>query len=221
MLAVKVRESLSHLGTERAAADLQRRLAAEVKLRPLPRGVRRVAGAVVREVGGRWWACAALLSFPDLRMVKCSVVPGQGARRYRPGLRAFFEGEVLARALEELGEKPEVIFLRGHGVCHPRRCGLASHLGLVLGWPTVGCAQRLLCGRAEEPGERRGDWSPVVDEEGRVAGAAVRVQQGVRPLYVSPGHLCDVGSAVALTLACAPRFRMPEPLRAARMVEVD
>ena len=211
---------LSYPGSEEAAERVQRAVGARVELRVLSGEVRRAAGAAMCRVGDRWWACAVVVGFPDFNVLGSAVAAAGEAQEYRPGLRAFFEGPALMRALEGLGERPEVLFVRGHGICHPRRCGLASHVGVELRWPAVGCAERLLCGCAEEPGAERGQWVPVVGEEGEWIGAAVRVQRGARPVYVSPGHLCDVESAVALTLQWAPRFRWPEPLRAARQVEV-
>lgn len=214
MLTRAADSPLAFPGTEAAAADIQRRLAAQVVLTPLPRRLLTAAGAAARTDRGCTRAVAVVLSFPDLRVLERSAVWQAGAPEYRPRLRAFFEGGLLLAAIERLGMRPGVVFLRGHGIAHPRRCGLASHLGILLDLPTIGCADSLLYGRAEAPGPLRGDWTPVADERGERIGAAVRTRAGARPLYVSPGHRCDVESAVALALACA-RFRVPEPLREA------
>lgn len=218
---MKTSLALTYPGSAEAAEAVQRQLAARIVLRRPPEP-RRVAGAVLREAAGRRWAAAALLTFPDLTLVDWYAVPADCADRYQCGLRAFHEGQPLLRALLGLRTAPDFVFVRGHGICHPRRCGLASHIGLALERPTAGCAEALLCGRAGSPGPARGDWEPV-ELEGDVVGAALRMRGGAeaRPLYVSPGHLCDVESAVEVALACAPRFRLPEPLRAARMVAAD
>jgi deoxyribonuclease V len=203
-------------GTAARAEALQRKLASQVTICPLPQHPELVAGATIRSVGGRSHACVAVLTFPELAPVARSAVPLAAAESYRSGFRAFREGTALLKALNRLGHTPDIVFFGGHGICHPRRCGLASHLGVLLDRPTVGCAESLLCGRAAAPGPRRGDWSPVLGAGGERLGAAVRTQAGRRPVYVSPGHRCDVETAVALALACTPRFRLPEPLRAAR-----
>jgi len=217
VLAARPKEALVFPGTAARAEARQRELASRVKICPLPRNPGLVAGAAVRSVGGRSHACAAVLKFPELAPVAHSTVPLAAPEGYRSGFRAFREGAALLEALSRLGQRPDIIFFRGHGICHPRRCGLASHLGVLLDRPTVGCADSLLCGCTAPPGPRRGDWSPVLGEGGERLGAAVRTQAGQRPVYISPGHRCDVETAVALVLACTPRFRLPEPLRAARL----
>jgi deoxyribonuclease V len=218
VLAGCLHVTLVYPATTASAEAVQRALAERVRLLPLPPRPARVAGAAIRTSGQGRLAGAALLTFPGLEVIEQTAAPLTGASRYRPGLRAFSEGEALLQAVLQLRQEADVVFFRGHGICHPRHCGLASHLGVLLDRPTVGCADALLFGQAEEPGPARGDWSPILGERGELLGAALRTRTGRRPLYVSPGHRCDVESAVALTLACAPRFRLPEPLRAARTV---
>lgn len=133
---------------------------------------------------------------------------------YIPGLLSFREIPPLLSAWKKVKTEPDVIIVDGQGVAHPRRFGIASHLGLVLGVPTIGCAKSRLCGEFEEPGPRRGDWSPLVHQEETV-GAALRTRDGCNVVYVSTGHRIALQSAISVVLACAPRYRLPEPQRLA------
>jgi len=133
---------------------------------------------------------------------------------YIPGLLSFREIPPLLSAWKKLKTEPDVIIVDGQGVAHPRRFGIASHLGLVLGVPTIGCAKSRLCGEHEEPGPKRGAWSPLV-HKGETVGAALRTRDGCNVVYVSTGHRVALESAISVVLACAPRYRLPEPQRLA------
>ena len=147
------------------------------------------------------------------------VVEERTARRklrfpYVPGLLTFREGPAALAALGKLREKPDVLMFDGQGIAHPRRFGIASHVGLIAGIPSVGCAKSRLTGTHRQVGERRGNNVHLVDD-GEVIGVVLRTRDGVRPVFVSPGHLCDLDSARSLTLRCATRYRLPEPTRLA------
>jgi deoxyribonuclease V len=133
---------------------------------------------------------------------------------YIPGLLSFREIPPLLSAWRKLTTAPDVIIVDGQGVAHPRRFGIASHLGLVLGVPTIGCAKSRLCGEYEEPGPDRGDWTPLV-HQGETVGAALRTRDRCNVVYVSTGHRIALESAISVVLACAPRYRLPEPQRLA------
>ncbi len=133
---------------------------------------------------------------------------------YVPGLLSFREAPALLEAFDRLKARPDVVLCDGQGIAHPRRLGIASHLGLRLDLPTIGCAKSLLCGQYEEPGPTRGDRSPLIDK-GETIGAVVRTRANVSPLFVSPGHRCDLESAVALVLATTRKYRLPIPSRMA------
>jgi deoxyribonuclease V len=133
---------------------------------------------------------------------------------YVPGLLSFREAPALLEAFDRLEARPDVVLVDGQGIAHPRRLGIASHLGLCLGLPTVGCAKSRLCGKYDEPGPDRGDRSPLVDK-GEVVGAVLRTRPKVAPLFVSPGHRCDLESAVGLVLATTRKYRLPIPARMA------
>jgi deoxyribonuclease V len=133
---------------------------------------------------------------------------------YVPGLFSFREAPVLVEAYEGLRTRPDVLLLDGQGIAHPRRLGLASHLGLWLGIATIGCAKSRLCGEHDEPGEVRGDWRPLTFE-GQTVGAVLRTRDRIKPVYVSPGHFCDLRSAIRVVLENANSYRLPNPARLA------
>jgi deoxyribonuclease V len=138
---------------------------------------------------------------------------------YVPGLLSFREIPVLLAALETLRQMPDLIFCDAHGYAHPRRFGLASHLGVLLDLPTIGCAKSLLTGKETELGREGGAWSPVVDADVRgveeVICAAVRTREGARPVYVSQGHRVSLKSAIRLALDVSDGYRIPRPTREA------
>lgn len=137
---------------------------------------------------------------------------------YLPGLLSFREAPAVLGAMEELlrslGQPPDVVLCDGHGLAHPRRFGLACHVGVLTGLPTIGVAKGKLVGEHNPLGPRKGDWVPLVDS-GEVIGAALRTRDQVKPVYVSIGHKMDLDRAVELVMNCSPRFRIPEPLRRA------
>jgi deoxyribonuclease V len=132
---------------------------------------------------------------------------------YVPGLFSFRELPALLPALDKLKVRPDVLICDGQGLAHPRRFGLACHIGVVTGLPSIGVGKQAL-GQYEAPGHTRGDWKPLVDNE-EVVGRALRTQDGVKPVFVSIGHLIDLDTACALTLRLSPRYRLPETTRAA------
>lgn len=160
-----------------------------------------IAVAVVWDVPGRnvleTRAARAPLTFP-----------------YFPGLLSFREMPVMLAALRRLITPVQGILCDGQGIAHPRRLGLASHLGLIVGLPTVGCAKSRLCGTHREPGKTRGSVAVLMDGGERI-GSVLRTRDRVRPVYVSPGHLCDFESSIAWVLTCGAGFRLPEPTRLA------
>jgi deoxyribonuclease V len=133
---------------------------------------------------------------------------------YVPGLLSFREAPAVLEAFERIKTRPDVVLCDGQGIAHPRRLGIASHLGLCLDLPTVGCAKSRLCGENNEPGPTRGDRSPLIDK-GEVIGAVLRTRAKVAPLFVSAGHRCDLESAVGLVLATTCKYRLPVPSRMA------
>jgi deoxyribonuclease V len=181
----------------------------------LPSLLTTVAGLDVAYVGdGRLVAAVVVLAADTLAPLASATHVGRAAFGYVPGFFAFRELPGLLAALAEVGTVPDVLVCDGHGRAHPRRFGLACHLGVLTGLPTVGIAKTRLVGRYDEPGPRRGDWSPLVDG-GEVVGRVLRTRDGVRPVYVSVGHRLGLDAACALALRLTPAYRLPETTRAA------
>ncbi|MCD6404642.1 MAG: deoxyribonuclease V, partial [Planctomycetes bacterium] len=175
-----------------------------------------VAGADVGFAAGGKTAIGGvvLFSWPSLEVVDVALAARPTRFPYIPGLLSFREIPVLAAAFGRLCGRPDVVFCDGQGLAHPRRLGLACHLGVVLGVATIGCAKSVLVGKFDEPGALRGALS-VMRDSGEVVGAAVRTRDNVRPIYVSPGHMMDLDTAVDLVLAAGRGYRLPEPTRCA------
>jgi deoxyribonuclease V len=198
------------------ARDLQKELAARVDTsRPLP-PPRTVAGADVSfDLGGRWLFAAVVVTRAGTEEVlERSGVVAEARFPYVPGLLSFREAQGIIQAYEALETRPDVILVDGQGIAHPRRMGEASHLGLWLGVPTIGCAKSWLFGEYEEPGPDRGSWTPMTDK-GDTLGAVVRSRSKVKPLFVSPGHLCDLESSIEIVLEASPKYRLPITTRLA------
>jgi deoxyribonuclease V len=205
----------------REAAALQVRLAPEVVREGDVGEVRLVAAADVAFVDRRWprapsraRAAVVLMTYPELDVLEQHVVEADTAFPYVPGLLSFREVPALAPAFERLSRDPDLLLVDGQGVAHPRRFGIACHIGLLSGVPTIGVAKSRLCGVHGEPGLERGATAELA-EGGEVIGLVVRTRTGVKPLYVSSGHRIGLRPAVEWVLRLAPRYRLPEPLRLA------
>lgn len=202
--------------TPQDAMALQQELRASVVAdRPLDlASVRLVAGVDVSVKDDLSQAAVVVATFPDFRVVETARAIRPTPFPYVPGLLSFREGPVLEEAFESLATEPDLFVFDGNGLAHPRRIGLASHMGLWLGRPTVGSAKTRLTGRHEPVPPEKGAWTPLIDK-GEVVGAALRTRAGTNPIFVSPGHLIDLASAIELVLRCAPKYRLPEPIRLA------
>jgi deoxyribonuclease V len=177
-------------------------------------GVRHVAGADVSTEGDRAYATVAVLDFPGLSVVEVKGFEAALEFPYVPGLLAFREVPSVVGALEKVETAVDVVILDAQGLAHPRRMGLASHIGLFLDVPTVGCAKSVLVGTFEEPKVEKGSVTDLV-HRGEVVGRAVRTRERVSPVYVSVGSGIDLDSAVELVLSCCTKYRLPEPTRQA------
>lgn len=206
--------------TEREAIEIQTELARLVRVdRPMADEPRLVAGVDVAYESdsaraGRVAGAVVVLDLTDLSVVDSAVAAGESRFPYIPGLLAFREVPILLTALERLTVRPDLLVCDGYGVAHPRRCGLASHLALVTGIPAFGVAKTPFVGVHGDVPPERGGWAELVDA-GEVVGRALRTQTGVKPVFVSAGHLIDIGQATELTLRLAPRYRLPETTRQA------
>jgi deoxyribonuclease V len=173
-----------------------------------------VAGVDVSVKNDRSQAAVVVATYPDFRVVETVRAQQPTPFPYIPGLLSFREGPVLEEAFARLATEPDVFLFDGMGIAHPRRCGIACHLGLWLERPTVGCGKTLLSGRYRDLGDEKGSAAPLV-HRGETIGVALRTRAGTNPMFISPGHLADIASAAELVLRCAPKYRLPEPIRLA------
>ena len=159
-------------------------------------------------------AAVVVLAWPGLAVLEVVMHREPTRFPYVPGLLAFRELPAALAAFSQLSRRPDLVMVDGQGIAHPRRLGIAAHLGLWLDLPTLGIAKTRLCGRHGEVPETRGDWTPLLDGD-EVIGAVLRSRVGVKPVYVSPGHRLSLASAVEWTVACLGRTKLPEPTRLA------
>jgi deoxyribonuclease V len=199
-----------------AARQIQQRLAGLVREEPLAQPIRTVAGIDMGVRGDRVQAAAVVVQLPDLAVVDAAVWQGLLTFPYVPGLLSFREVPPALHALARLSIMPDVLMTDGQGRAHPRRCGLACHLGVLLDRPTLGVAKSLLVGTFAPPGPDRGSHAPLLHRH-EVVGAVLRTRANVQPVYVSVGHRITLDEAVSLTLACTGRYRLPEPTRQAHL----
>ncbi|MFC3993052.1 deoxyribonuclease V [Actinoplanes siamensis] len=202
--------------TEEEALATQDALRARVVSAPGPADPATVAGLDVAydDSGDRLSAAVVVLDAADLTVRDLVTINGRPAFRYVPGLFAFREVPALMAALAKLTVRPDVLVCDGHGLAHPRRFGLAAHLGVLTDLPSFGVGKTRLVGEWEPVGEERGSRSALIDE-GETVGAVLRTRTGVKPVFVSVGHRIALDNACALTLRLAPRHRLPETTRAA------
>jgi deoxyribonuclease V len=198
------------------AVALQKELAPQVIYdRPLNiDSVKLVAGVDVSVKDDESQAAVVILSFPELQVVETSLARMPTSFPYVPGLLTFREGPVLETAFRQLKHTPDVFIFDGMGRAHPRRMGIAAHIGLWLQQPTIGCGKTLLIGKYDEPPIEGGTHTPLIDR-GEVIGAVVRTKTKVKPVYISPGHLINLESSVQMIFRCTTKYRLPEPIRAA------
>jgi len=202
------------------ARFLQQKLKGQILLQDPHYPIRSLAAADVAycEEENWAWAGALLFRYPDLDLLEERYLEVEIRFPYVPGLLSFREGPALLKVLSLLQRDPDLILFDGQGIAHPQGLGLASHLGVLLEKPTIGCAKSRLVGEFESSllHEEKGSWVPLY-HEGRVVGAAVRTRSNVRPLFISPGHLITLDTAIQVVLNCCQRFRIPEPLRQAHL----
>lgn len=200
------------------AMAVQHELAARVVRRDEIGEVRRIAGVDVAagRVGERGRASVVILEYPSLTPLDIVSTVADLNFPYVPGLLSFRELPAVLAAFERIEPAPDLVVVDGQGIAHPRRFGIASHLGVVLDLPTIGCAKSILRGHHGTLGEEFGAVAPLVDR-GEVIGAAVRTRPGVKPVYVSLGHRIDLDTAIAWTLRCCRGYRLPEPTRLAHL----
>jgi deoxyribonuclease V len=210
-------EQLHHWAlSAREAVELQRQLRDRVKIVPLERRVETIAGADIsfNKDSPIVYAGIVVLRIETMEVIEESGVISETNFPYVPGLLTFREAPAMLEAWAKLKIEPDALMIDGHGIAHPRRFGIASHIGLLVNRPTFGCGKSVLAGKYTEPPSERGNWTPLM-HDGEMVGAALRTKKRVQPIFVSPGHLIDLDDAIALTLATDGGYRQPEPTRLA------
>jgi deoxyribonuclease V len=196
------------------AAKFREELVRKIRLTPHDGSINTIAGLDVAYSERSAVAAAVLYDPANLDFIEETVAVAEVPFPYVPGYLFFREGPVVMEALKQLGRRPDLLMVDGHGTAHPKKAGYASLLGAFLEIPSIGCAKSRLVGEYEEPARTKGACSPLIYKEAPV-GAVVRTRDGVRPVFVSPGHLITLEEAVAVVLRCAVRYRIPEPIRRA------
>jgi deoxyribonuclease V len=201
--------------TEAEAIAIQQQLRGQVQRSGTIRAedVRTVAGidASYKDIGQ---AAIVVLSFPDMTVVEQVTATRASVFPYVPGLLTFREGPAVLDAMAKLTTQPDVLIFDGQGIAHPRRLGIAAHMGVVLGRPSIGCAKSRLVGTYTEPGPNAGDQSPLY-HRGEQIGIVLRSKPRTNPLFISTGNLIDLDVAMAILLQCFRGYRLPEPTRLA------
>lgn len=200
----------------RRAIEIQRELSSQVLQRPPARPPRLVAGIDAAFSRDQRFCIAGVVVWDreERRVVESRVARRVLRFPYVPGLLSFREAPAILAALRRLCSEPDVLICDGHGLAHPRRFGIACHVGILAGRPALGCAKSRLVGEHREPGQRRGARARLMDRDEEV-GAVLRTRDRVRPVYVSVGHRIDLSTALDTVLACSGGYRLPEPTRLA------
>jgi deoxyribonuclease V len=205
------------------ARELQTTLAGKVEFTPVRKNPEVIAGldCAFSKDGRKILAVVVVLRSPEFDVVETVSAIRDVSFPYIPGLLSFREAPVCLDAVEKLQTPPDMFIIDGQGIAHPRRLGLAAHLGLFFDKPTIGCAKSRLTGAYEEPPPDKGAYSLLRDEKSKdetraeTIGAVVRTRTNVKPVFISVGHKCLLEDAVRITLACAVKYRLPEPTRLA------
>lgn len=211
---MNLNSSLSAQITPAEAIYLQERYRHRVLRSWQPTDIRIVAGVDTAFAGDVAHSAVVLLDSTTLQVIDSAVAQAPTPMPYIPGLLSFRELPTILAAFGRLTKSPDLIFVDGQGILHPRRFGIASHLGVELDVPTIGCAKSLLCGAYDPPSAAKGYYTPV-HHNGELIGAALRSRARTREIFISIGHKISLAKAVELTLAMTPKYRLPEPIRIA------
>ncbi len=201
------------------AIEIQNRLRSQLDLQSEPEKIETVAGIDVSYDKGSDWLFAAIvvLRLADLQVLGSASAVAQVPFPYIPGLLSFRECPAVLQAWDKLTVKPDCLMCDGQGIAHPRRLGIASHLGLWLDLPSIGCAKSLLVGTYREPNATRGSMEPLLHRKEQV-GMILRTKDKVSPVFISPGHKITLKKAVEVVLTCCTKYRLPEPTRRAHLL---
>jgi deoxyribonuclease V len=196
------------------AKAIQLALKDRIKIIPLRKKPRLIAGVDASFFEDKVIGVACLYKYPEIIPLEDSFALTEVSFPYIPGFLSFREGPVIIEALKGLKIKPHVILFDGQGIAHPKGMGIASHIGVILDMPAIGCAKSRLVGEYKEPRGKKGDWSSL-RYNNRTVGAVLRTRNNINPVFVSPGHRTDLKSSIEIVLGCTSKYRIPEPLRRA------
>ena len=216
---MKIRElHLWNLGYHEAV-KVQEALKERPIFKRLGRKVGLVAGADVSYArnNNRLYAAVVIITLPTLSLVEYKVAQDKVRFPYIPGLLSFREAPVLLKAFKKINATPDVVLFDGQGTAHPRGLGLASHMGLFLDIPAIGCAKTLLIGESGPVGKKAGSFA-YLRNKGEVIGAVLRTKSGIKPVIISPGHRITLDESINIVLQCVGRYRLPEPIRRAHLL---
>lgn len=203
--------------TIQEARQVQVALLKELKLTTLKQQPSLIAAVDSAFLDNQVLAAVCLFSFPELNLLEQQTIIEPHVFPYISGFLSFCEGPAVYKAIQRLSQKPGLILVDGQGIAHPRKMGLASYLGIILNTPSVGCAKSRLVGSFESPGPQRGSCSEM-RHKGDLVGYVLRSRSGVKPIYISPGHLINQDDSLKLVKQCLRGFRIPEPLRQAHIL---
>ncbi|MEO0226522.1 MAG: endonuclease V [candidate division WOR-3 bacterium] len=194
----------------------QNLVARRVRIVGYKKVVKHIAGIDVSAKNNMLFCCIALFNFPELKDKEFAYAYKNGVFPYIPNFLAFRELPVILKAYKNLTIEPDLILVDGQGIAHPRYCGVATHLGVILNKPTIGCAKSHLFGEFTMPGKNRGDFSPIKRHNKKI-GIVLRTKDNVKPLFVSPGNLVNLKDCRKYVLATTLGYRIPEPIRQAHI----
>jgi len=201
----------------KGARMIQEILRRKVRITSLKKSPEYIAGVDAAFLHDRVIGIACLFKYPDIISIEEANAMTKNLLPYVPGFLSFREGPAIIKALNKLKIKPDVILFDGQGVAHPRGLGIASHIGVLLDIPTIGCAKSRLIGEYKEPRLNKGEWSYLRHNRKNI-GAVLRTKDNVNPLFISPGNKIDLKNSIKIVLACTLRYRIPEPLRRADFI---
>ena len=196
------------------AQKIQHEIKEKIKIIPLKKKLVFVAGVDAAFSRNNVIATACVYKYPELSLFEQTYALTKILFPYIPGFLSFREGPALLKAINSLSIRPDLILFDGQGIAHPKGTGIASHIGVLLNIPSIGCAKSRLVGEYEEPRNRKGGYSSL-RFKGKTVGVVLRTRDNVKPLFVSPGHLINLKGAIDVVLQCISKYRIPEPLRCA------
>ena len=204
-------------GDLQGARKLQEILQKKVNIIPLKKETKYIAGVDAAFLNNKVIGVACLYKYPEIHFIEEAYAVTEILFPYIPGFLSFREGPAIIMALKGLKRKPDIILFDGQGIAHPKGLGIASHIGVLLNVPTIGCAKSRLVGTYKEPGPKKGTCSSLLYKK-EIVGVVLRTKDSVKPLFVSPGNRIDIQGSIEIVLACSQRYRIPEPLRRADFI---